>query len=263
MPTVELVHWNPRSSRGGILRRLPVGKRVSNFGDLLGPIIAKRILSDRGIDARTAKRRGRLLTVGSVLRMARDGDTVWGTGANGKSLDQEFAFADLDVRAVRGPLTKEFLENKGIAVPEVFGDPGLLVGTLWSREELRGPSPERAITVIPNLNDVASYDMTDQRIIDPRSPLKNCLAAIAASKFVTGSSLHGVVLAESLGIPARLVTSPSEPPFKYLDYYLGSGRANYTPASSVSEAIEMGGEAPVQWDPTALLNAFPYDLWTA
>lgn len=265
MPTVELVHWNPRvpAFSAPILRRLPIGKRVSNFGDLLGPAIVRKVLAANGIDARMARKGARLLSVGSILRLAHDGDTVWGSGANGKSLNGDFHFKQLDVRAVRGPLTMEFLEQRGVAVPRVFGDPGLLVGHLWSREELRAGFPEREVTIIPNLNDVPAYDMTDARVIDPRSSLDACLGAIASSRLVIGSSLHAIVIAESLGIPARLIASGSEPEFKYLDYYRGSGRAGYRPAASIDEAIKLGGEPVVRWDAERLLEAFPLDLWAA
>jgi pyruvyltransferase len=86
---------------------------------------------------------------------------------------------------------------------------------------------------------------------------------IAASDFVTGSSLHAIVIAESLGIPARLITSGAEPAFKYDDYFQGSGRAGFEPAGSVKEALALGGEPPISWDSGTLLGAFPADLWEA
>jgi pyruvyltransferase len=87
------------------------------------------------------------------------------------------------------------------------------------------------------------------------------LQTIAASEFVTGSSLHAIVIAESLGIPARLMRSSHEPEFKYLDYYLGSGRRGYEAAGSAGEAMARGGEPAPRWDPDPLLAAFPRDLW--
>jgi pyruvyltransferase len=80
---------------------------------------------------------------------------------------------------------------------------------------------------------------------------------------VTGSSLHAVVIAESLGIPARLIRSSTEPVFKYEDYYRGSGRQGFTSAANLGEARERGGEHPVSWSAEPLLRAFPADLWAA
>jgi pyruvyltransferase len=261
--SVNVVHWNPSRSvvSGRLGKLIPIKKPINNFGDLLGPMIVDRIVELKGLrradDERDEKR---LLAVGSILRLARTGDVIWGIGANGKSLDGAFPFDSLDVRAVRGPMTADFLRRKGIAVPDIFGDPGLLVGRLWNIDHWQGSRNTRDVTVIPNLNDAKSK-VCDSRFIDPRSEVSSVLKAISSSRFVTGSSLHAIVVAESFGIPARLVRSDKEPEFKYLDYYRGTGRSEYTPASSIEEAIDMGGEMPPEWDSEPLLNAFPDDLW--
>lgn len=261
--TVEVVAWNPRRpmAPGRLGRLLPGGRRMNNFGDLLGPVIVEKMLAAAGQEASNAPAR-RLLTVGSILRLARQGDTVWGSGVNGKSLDGTYEFTRLDVRAVRGPLTAEFLRRRGIYVPEVYGDPALLVGHCWSRAELAAGRHHRKLVVIPNFNDFPSFEQHGHDVVNPRSPLFDVLGAIAASDFVVGSSLHAIVVAESLGIPARLISSQAEPIFKYRDYYLGSGRTDCLPARDVNQALEMGGETPPSWDAEALRAAFPYDLWT-
>lgn len=263
MPEITVVHWNPAVplTDAGWARFLPVRRRINNFGDLLGPRIVDEILARKGISPKDAVADRSLLTVGSILRLAKQGDTVWGSGANGKSLDGSFDFTDLDVRAVRGPRTQEFLRGRGIRVPSVFGDPGLLVGQLWSRETLQGDIPARAVTVIPNLNDLKAGLVDGTDYLDPRSPLDVVLGTIAASELVVGSSLHAIVVAESLGIPARLVRSAHEPAFKYDDYYFGSGRTGYRPADDAAEAIRLGGEPAIDWNPEPLLRAFPTDLW--
>jgi len=257
--SVEVVHWNPRKPLyKGHFR---IGSRVNNFGDLLGPVIANRLLDRAGVVVGPRLRKRRLLAVGSILRLAGEGDTIWGIGANGKSLNQAFEFSSLDVRAVRGPLTKKFLENRGIVVPEVFGDPGLLVGHLWSRGELVGSTKKKPVAVVPNFHDYPSVPVRSG-LVKPTAPLWKVISEIASSDLVVGSSLHGLIVAESLGIPARLVVSGTEPLFKYQDYYEGSGRSRFEPAQSIDQAIEMGGEPLPDWDPVLLENAFPYDLWT-
>lgn len=255
--TIEIVHWNPK--RPGRLQKYR--RRVDNFGDLLGPVIVERILADRGL-ADGAARHGRLLAVGSILKLARDGDTVWGIGANGKSLSDDFAFTRLDVRAVRGPLTRDFLLGRGIDVPEVYGDPGLLVGRLWTRDELAGTRRRRPRVIVPNLHDYPAVRRAYGReVVNPTAPMAKVLGAIASSDLVVGSSLHGIVIAESLGIPARLVASSAEPEFKYLDYFRGSGRTETGAAPDIDTALALGGGPGLEWDPTPLLNAFPEDLF--
>lgn len=261
MSEVELVHWNPRRRvfKGKLTRRIPIsGKRVSNFGDLLGPRVVSEILSRASLANSGVPERKRLVSIGSVMHLARNGDVIWGTGVNGKHVNDELPFSTADIRAVRGPLTRDHLQKKGHAVPDVFGDPGLLVGELWP--SLKQEAKRFKLTIVPNLNDIAEYADSDD-VLDPRSDIEACLTRIAQSEYVVGSSLHGIIVAESLGIPARLISSPVEPSFKYEDYYCGSGRNSYKAARSVSQALDLGGEYPVSWNSSSLLDSFPFDLW--
>lgn len=97
------------------------------------------------------------------------------------------------------------------------------------------------------------------------SPLRGWNAVveqIVGADLVLASSLHGVVIAEAFGIPARHVRlTETEPPFKYDDYARGTGRSGIDSANSVAEALEMGGAPPISFDPQALLATFPHDLW--
>ena len=246
----------------GVIGKLnPIKRHVGNFGDLLGPIIVEQLLAERGVSVQDAARTSRLLTVGSVMRLAREGDVVWGTGVNGKSLDAKYDFTDLDVRAVRGPLTRDYLLGMGIDVPPVFGDPGLLFGEIFDRDLMLDGADPRGILVVPNFNDFAAWSAGSQVVLDPRSGFWNCIRAIAASELVVGSSLHAIVIAESFGIPARLVSSQHEPPFKYHDYYLGTGRVNIEICSTVEHAAAHGGAPAPVWDSSSLRGAFPWELW--
>jgi pyruvyltransferase len=122
-----------------------------------------------------------------------------------------------------------------------------------------GEQPRVPVTVVPNLHDARSQ-RSAPGFLDPRSDVWKVLTRIANSELVVGSSLHGIVIAESFGVPARLVRPGAEPLFKYEDYYTGTGRSGFAPADSVASAIEAGGEPPAVLDP-ALAAAFPRDLW--
>jgi pyruvyltransferase len=260
---VEVVHWNPRRPvfTGRIARRMPISTHVNNFGDLIGPLVVSRVLVREGIgSSRVAA--GRMLSVGSIMRMARNGDTIWGTGVNGKSLDGDRA-KRLDVRAVRGPRTRSLLLDRGIECPEVYGDPALLIPHLWSDEELGVGRASRGTLVLPNLHDYRTARRSPSPVMNPRnrSPW-NIIRAIAESTLVVGSSLHGVIIAEAFGIPARFIRSAVEPEFKYRDYLEGTGRFDYEFADSIDHALELGGGPRLEWDHTPLMGAFPYDLWS-
>jgi pyruvyltransferase len=264
MPRVDVFSWNPRRSRlpRRLTQRLPleIGRRVNNFGDLLGPVVVERVLAMHGIDPRTPVADRRLLSVGSVLHFARNHDVIWGSGVNGKMPDDRYLFDVLDVRAVRGPRTRDFLRSRGIEIPAIFGDPVLLLPIVMPELITLSQSKRYSLTVVPNFNDLPSYVHTPN-VLDPRSPVSVCLERIAQSEFVVGSSLHAIVVAEALGIPARLISSPIEDPFKYEDYYRGTGRQEPVVANTLEQALGMQGEREPIFDATLLLNAFPFDLW--
>lgn len=262
MPRVRIFSWNPRrSSLPPLLTRwLPVGHRVNNFGDLLGPLVVNRLLARHGLESAPGLRDCTLFSVGSVLHFAHDDDVVWGAGVNGKMPADSYLFRRLDVRAVRGPLTRDFLQSRGIQAPDTYGDPALLLPTLAPELFAAASRNQHAVTVVPNFNDLPVY-AGESDVLDPRSPLEVCLRQIAGSRLVVGSSLHAIVVAESLGIPARVIASGAEHSFKYEDYYRGTGRDGVDAAGSVQEAVAMGGRDLPELDADSLIAAFPVDLW--
>jgi len=245
---VDLFHWQPEDGR-------------VNFGDHLSKIIVGQMLAARGltIDDQTSEP-SRLLGIGSILHFAENGDTVWGSGINGKIPDSAFTATHLDVRAVRGPLTAEFLRKRGHTVPDIFGDPGLLVPTLFGHRF--HPSPERDYVFVPNLHDLALVH-GEKNIVSPLWGWNKVIEEIIKAKLVLASSLHGLVIAESFGIPARYVRlTETENLFKYQDYFYGTGRENFDYATSIKNGLEMGGMEPItQYDVSPLMEAFPWDLW--
>lgn len=265
---VEIVHWNPRRNGLRLLHRLPVGPRVGNFGDLLGPLVTRAMLAATATP-RTRRPAGprRLLTVGSILHLARDGDTVWGSGVNGKEPVEAHRARRLDVRAVRGPRTAAWLEEHlGLAVPRVYGDPALLLPLLVP--ELLDADRTTRLSVVPNLHDVARY-AGHPDLVDPRGDPLQVVRRIARSEAVVTSSLHGLVVAEAYGVPVALVRPGAEPDFKYLDYAGGTGRDALRVFDDVVSATRFAtGSASarepalVDWDPAPLLAAFPVDLWS-
>ena len=266
MSDVRVVHWNPRGNL--IAERLPVRRRVNNFGDLIGPLIVESLIGEKVSRVGSPGRRRpgrRLLTVGSIVHLARDRDVVWGSGARGATATpSDYGFSDLDVRAVRGPLTRDFLLRRGIAVPAVYGDPALLLPDALPELREWATRKTRTLSIVPNFAD---FDGTHARYgdlcIDPRSGLLGCLKSIAQSESIVASSLHGIIVAESLGIPARLMAPGHDSAFKYEDYYRGTNREPIKPASSLEQAMrELPTSPPVVRADPALADSFPHDLWS-
>jgi pyruvyltransferase len=248
-PVVETVYYRPRH---GI-----------NFGDELSRIIVELMLARRGrtlLDE--ARKPTRLLCIGSILHAAREGDVVWGSGRNGKTNPAFHTFEKLDVRAVRGPRTRAFLLERGIPTPEIYGDPALLLPILTG--DRFKTAARKGIGLVPNLNDVerfAELAPPGAVLIDPRQSWSVCVRQITACDSIVASSLHGLIIAEAFGIPAQYVATEKEHPFKYMDYFEGTGRPHVRIASSVEEGLKADGHPKPDIDLDALMGAFPYDLW--
>lgn len=206
----------------------------------------------------------KLLSIGSVLHFAHDHDVIWGSGVNGKISSNKYRFTSLDVRAVRGPHTRFFLQSHDIDCPPVFGDPALLLPLLFP-EFTRDKNADDDYLVIPHMHDVKlirSKERNSKHMLSVSTDWKQFIKKILNTRLVLSTSLHGLIVAEAFGIPARLLrVSEHEPLFKFEDYYSGTGRYEFEPVTSVAEGLSRGGEPPAIFDPQALLAAFPIDLW--
>jgi pyruvyltransferase len=238
-------------------------KDFVNFGDFLSVQIVEKIVNEPVAIFRRGKTPGnKLLAVGSMLYFASDGDVIWGTGVNGKQLDPlAYQFHTLDIRAVRGPLTRRFImENFHIDCPAVYGDPALLLPCLFP-EFKRQERPRFDYLVIYHYKERFDFPRKEN-VVFATDPWDEIVRKICDSRFVISSSLHGIIVAEAFGIPARMLrVAEYEPLFKYADYYAGTGRWSFDYATSVEEALEMGGESPARCDLRHLYEAFPFEYW--
>ncbi len=238
---------------------------LMNFGDHLSLKLVERIVNSRvRVYQKNAPER-KLLAIGSILYFASENDVIWGSGVNGKRLlRKDYNFSSLDVRAVRGPLTRQYLiDHFQISCPEIYGDPALLMPYFFP-EFKPSESPTYDYLIIPHYSEIALFPKSEYpNVVYPTEPWDVVVGKIMDSKFVISSSLHGVVVAEAYGIPARLLKiSDHEPLFKYQDYYWGTNRQNFEIAFSVEEALMLGGEVPFECDLEKLYNAFPFEFWT-
>jgi len=239
-------------------------KTFVNFGDYLSvKIVEKMIEGPVEIYKKNPKvKRQKLLAVGSILYFAEDGDVLWGSGSKSGKM-AEYRFSQLDVRSVRGPLTRQFLiENFAIDVPEVYGDPALLLPYLFP-EFQKKDNPSYEYLIIPHYSDVKMFPKSEySNVVYPTEPWNEVIEKILDSKFVISSSLHGIIVAEAFGVPARwLRVSKGEPLFKFHDYYLGTNRDPSTYATTIEEALSLGGEDPFECDLQKLYDAFPFDYF--
>lgn len=244
---VALVSWRPND-----------GNR--NFGDELSRAVVCKILADLGIEPPAARRTSRrLLAVGSLLHHARAGDTVWGSGAISAGWRRPRGKTKLDIRAVRGPLTAREVERQGLPYPCIHGDPALLLPELFPGRF--GANRHGETVIVPHFFDLAVLP-PDPRTVSPFDPWERCVERIAGAEFVVSGSLHGLIVADAFGVPARwLRLSDRADRFKFDDYAQATGRPALAEARSLAEALDLGPDLPPAIDTGALRKAFPADLW--
>ncbi|MEI8124663.1 MAG: polysaccharide pyruvyl transferase family protein [Parachlamydiaceae bacterium] len=206
----------------------------------------------------------KLITGGAILTAATENDTIWGTGVNPIfNKRNRYTFYNLDIRAVRGPLTRKFLSYTfQINAPEVYGDPLMLFPYFFPefRKELE---PTYDYIIIPKPED-EQYFPKDQypNVLYTTDSWYTILKTVLNSKFVISSALYGIIFAEAYGIPTRMLRlNDQESLFEYTDYYYGTSRFDFQYATSVDEALSMGGEKPFICNLQQFYDAFPFDLW--
>lgn len=230
-----------------------------NVGDNIAPVLVDYVAAKKNIDVhKRISSTKHLYTVGSIITAGPQDCTIWGSGLLNTKILNRFSTRKLDVRAVRGPLTRIILMDHGYAVPEVYGDPAILMPFIYN------PTIEKKykVSIVTHLNESARTDKRIHRINVVTDDYKTFVEEIKASELVISSSLHGIVFAESYGVKAVLL-KPKMDLFKYFDYYYSTGRYTFPIAETVEEALSMKAlELP---DFTKmrenLLEAFPYDIW--
>jgi hypothetical protein len=196
-----------------------------NFGDALTPYL----LPKYGIvPLYREPRHARLAGVGSLLEFFPDDydGAIWGTGL---MRDGEKRMPDATALALRGPLTQERIGASDAA----YGDPGLLVS-----RHVRRPSGRVAITAVPHghhrshegLAALLSGESGRARTVNVHQDAASAVREIAAGEVVLTTSLHGLITADSYGIPA--IWTMLEPALDGADFKFRDYEAAVTPGLS-------------------------------
>jgi hypothetical protein len=170
------------------------------------------------------------------LTLARPRDLhVWGTGL---MLPREPKWPQrLHVHAVRGELTAQ-----KAGVNTVLGDPGILASLLVEKPK----DKQLSVGFVPHYVD---FDLgrslqvpSDWKVINPEWPVDEVLSSIAGSELIVSSSLHGLITADSFGIPCVWLGT-SNPlhgasDFKFRDYET-SRRASLNEPLTYDQIVKM------------------------
>ncbi|WP_407067627.1 polysaccharide pyruvyl transferase family protein [Marilutibacter alkalisoli] len=181
------------------------------------------------------------------------------------------------ILAVRGKRTRhELITQLGWEVPEVYGDPALLL------ERLYAPSTESAVdaayTVCPHylhMKDIAGRaDLRGHaRLVDVQRDAETVVTELANSRAVISTSLHGLIVAQAYGVPwvwLRIADKQlAGDAFKFEDFFTTLDRDNVAATTLTVEELKSADFAAIakkarvprsNFDAAALIDAFPYSV---
>lgn len=263
--TPKSVLWRVASARLAYASGAP----DENFGDELSPMLIRELfrieVKHSGMDAAD------LIATGSLLDWANthvvdERPVVWGSGFIEEG--PHYSGGELDVRAVRGRLS---LDRLGIPRRRhtPLGDPGLLTSIALPR----APRPESGtVGIVPHFTDsthrvvARARQMRGVKVIDVRDPVETVIDQIASCGLIISSSLHGLVVAESYGVPnvwCPLGDGVIGGYYKFRDYYSAFGVA--AASADLLETLSRADRVRDEWRPLpglaglqrGLLDAFP------
>ena len=203
----------------------------NNVGDTLTPYILQHFRPDIEFTQVREDEEGKLIVVGSIMRVIKPGDTILGSGVM-RASDAFPQAPQCRFLAVRGKLSRNILLAYKGAVPAVYGDPAILLPLMYS--------PTVAIThkvgIIPHFVDkhIVTQEVADRlaegdswKLIDVFLPWEEFVQEVLSCERVVSSSLHGIIIAEAYGLPAEWVLLSNKvigDGFKFRDYLTGTER---------------------------------------
>jgi pyruvyltransferase len=200
------------------------GPRERNFGDKLTKILIEHLTDYRvELVPRADRERCQMIGIGSILHVCHPYSTgnIWTTGFMHEYNRRRLTSAN--VIAVRGKLSLSKIKvSKKDNI--VLGDGGLLCNTLVTRNPLK----KYKLGIIPHYKDqdipIVQELIKDSQVkfIDICADHMDVINETIQCEYVLSSSLHGVILADSLSVPNDwivLSNNVSGKGFKFQDYY--------------------------------------------
>lgn len=211
------------------------------------------------------------LVIGSTIQWLSNKRTiVWGAGMVD---DRVLERRPYKVLAVRGPLTREVLIKQGIECPAVYGDPALLVSRYFPMDKVEKKYDLGIINHVSTTPPFIIKQLKKQygaKVISLKGyeDWKSVIKDICECKRIMSSSLHGLIIAESYGIPnvwfetQRLIGGH----FKFHDFFqsIGVDRkgpllvTEHTTYDQIDKMFQLYKRGCIDLQP--LLDSSPFEL---
>ncbi len=201
-----------------------------NIGDSMVPWLTYKLKGETLPYSNPLENNGpHLFTIGSILQFSTNDCEIWGSGFI--SQNSKFKSIPRVFHAVRGPMTADRIEVLTGQKILNFGDPALLTSKFYSPHGIQSTN---IIGLIPHYAD--KTNLLNSKIINSKGievidvetdDIESFVNQIIKCKLIISSSLHGIILAESYGVPsfwAKFGTDVYGDDFKFYDYYLSTGR---------------------------------------
>jgi pyruvyltransferase len=228
------------------------GRGKENFGDVLSKYIVEKV-SGKSVVWQKPNGQKKLLNyfnkvylaIGSILHFSTNNCVIWGSGLiESKSKAAKSA----TYCAVRGPLTAKILRERNIVIPDVYGDPGLLASRYYPKQQ----NTLYKIGIIPHVSEYALMKkseclngLSDEFIlIDLTRNVAEILNTIQTCENVLSSSLHGLIIGMSYGIPSQRFVFSNRiygDGIKYQDFFQSVNIDKHSPISISDSPLNFSG----------------------
>lgn len=282
----------------------------ANLGDALSPVTVSALSGIRCEIRSFHAHQPRLAAVGTIGHNFKNGVVhFWGTGVDSKRNPVDPSLprytrpdnTEFHVHALRGPFSRRTLVEQGIEAPEIYGDPVWFLPAIFpaAAEKIHDlgvivhiSELERMAPSSPTVANFRRYHVPPALagriiVIDTLTEatiagLARKIAEITACRRIVSTSLHGLVIAETYGIPCLyfstagrgallldLTDDETRVDHRVRDFYGSVGRWQLTafgqPRPDPSDWEEVIGAVddfwrPLDWDPRPFLDAFPLPL---
>lgn len=200
----------------------------NNVGDAMTVWLIEKITGYKPIYVPRNSYYTKYMCTGSILNWADRDTIVWGAGLANK----DDVVGPCDIRAVRGPLTRERVQFCLDKVVDVLGDPALLAPRLYQPKV----KTEFKLGIVPHYVDQAViYPFAKSagiKFINVFDSVEKVIDDICRCRRILSSSLHGLILAHAYGRPAKWFEASNQvggDTMKFKDYLLSVGIEPYKP----------------------------------
>lgn len=238
MKNIKLYYWNVQPNMGDMYNELLCNKLMGITPTHTSPDRCEAAFCGSLLDDFLYLQ---ILPIRNVKIQNEEKVQIWGSGFIGnkwvcasrkRKLLPEVYYRNVDVHAVRGEKSRNRLQKilKRSMDEVVLADPGLLASMFVNQNIEK----EYEVGIIPHHSEkelpvYKQFNFKKQIVIDVCDDPFACIKQIAKCKCIISSSLHGLIFADSFGIPnARLIASNGLKggDYKFEDYYSSFRQGN-------------------------------------